>query len=360
MASYLAKALAVLSLVFFGAEVSAEESAQSAIFCVDDENAHSDNVLDLSFDTRIDFQNLRYDGVTADAASGFKGKYFMLKVDGSLMDDMVDYSWRQRLNRRKENSSTFDDTDWVWVRFNLGGWHLSGGKEVVLVGGWEYDRNPIDVYTFSVFWDNMPSYEFGFTASRDLGPADNLAFQFTQSPWHTREHNNMYAYNLMWTGHHGLYSALWSANLIEYLPGRYINFLAIGNKVTLGKFWLSLDLVNRAAAHQPFLMSDFSVMSELSWQPVRKWRFHIKYTFDDNHSGTDADFTVADGTHLNMFGGGAEFSLLDRRSHNLRLHANCFYAWGRNANALDAMQRRTAIASIGFRWHVDILRVKSR
>lgn len=360
MTHYITKALTVLLLAITATEARAADAHAGAIFNLGGSDEPSESSLCVSFDTRIDFQNLWYDSMTDDARSGFKGKYFMLRVEGSVMDGLVDYSWRQRLNRRKENSSTFDDTDWVWVRFNHDGWHLSGGKEVVLVGGWEYDRNPIDVYTFSVFWDNMPSYEFGVTASRDLGRSDNLAFQFTQSPWHTREHNNMYAYNLMWTGEHGPYSALWSVNMIEYKPGRFINFIALGNKLSAGKVWLSLDLVNRAASHQPFLLSDFSVMSELSWQPTSRWRFHIKYTFDDNHSGTDADLTVLDGTHLNMAGAGAEFSLLDRRSHNLRLHANCFYAWGRNANSADAMQRRTAIASVGFRWHVDILRLKSR
>ncbi|MDE6135804.1 MAG: hypothetical protein K2F79_09560, partial [Muribaculaceae bacterium] len=187
--------------------------------------AHNETVLDISFDTRIDFQNQWQKGHTDGALSGFKGQYFMFSVSGSIMDGLVDYSWRQRINRRKNDSSAFDDTDWVWVRANYKGWHISGGKEVLLIGGWEYERNPLDLYSASVFWNNVPCYEFGLTVSCDLGPSDNLAFQAIQSPWHTPERNNMYGYNLLWSGKHGIFSSLWSANLFEYLPGRYISYI---------------------------------------------------------------------------------------------------------------------------------------
>lgn len=359
MTSYFARVWSVFLLAIAGSAVHAEEAQTEALLNLNGGDENTETALNVSFDTRIDFQNVWYDGTTDDAASGFKGKYFMLRVDGSVMDGFVDYSWRQRLNRRKENTSAFDDTDWVWVRVNHKGWHISGGKEVVLVGSWEYDKNPVDVYTFSLFWDNLPCFEFGATVARDLGPNDNLAFQVTQSPWHTPEHNNMYAYNLLWTGHHGPYSALWSVNMMEYAPDRYINYIAFGNKLSFGRVWVTVDLINRAASHQVFLFRDFSLLSELSWRATDRWRFHMKYTFDNNHSGTGADLTVTDGTHLNMLGIGAEFNVLRRSTHNLRVHANAIYAWGRNSNPLDALQRRTAIADIGFRWRVDLLRVKS-
>lgn len=51
----------------------------------------------------------------------------------------------------------------------------------------------------------------------------------------------MYAYNLMWNGRHGFFEAIWSANLLEYAPDRYISYLALGNRFSFGKVALELD-----------------------------------------------------------------------------------------------------------------------
>lgn len=314
------------------------------------------SLLRLNVSARVDWQDLTRDGITANDASGFKGRYFMLRADGDIAPGIT-YSWRQRLNKANSQQSFFDVTDWVYINYVNGNWNFQAGKEIVAIGGWEYDRAPIDLYGCSVFWNNIPCYQLGASVGYNLGAADRLTFQVCQSPFHTPDFSNLYAYNLMWNSTHGCYSAIWSANMIEYVQNRYISYIALGNKFSVGKCVLELDLMNRASSGQPVFFKDCSVMGELSFAPASAWKIHAKATYDVNHSGTDVDFCVDDGTELTMAGGGVEFyPLLNDRSA-LRLHANAYYSWGTNTNTADMMQSKTLYASIGLTWKMDFLNI---
>ena len=102
----------------------------------------------------------------------------------------------------------------------------------------------------------------------------------------------MYSYNLLWNGNHGWFNAIYSINMIEYLPGRFINYIALGNKFTVDKLTLELDLMNRASRRQTFLLKDISIMGEISFRPTEKWNIFGKMTYDVNRSGSDADMCV--------------------------------------------------------------------
>lgn len=317
----------------------------------------SDEIVRLDVDTRIDYQRDWNDGKTVDSNSGFEGKYLVFRVDGNITDN-ISYSWRQRLNKNHNDGSFFDATDWVCINYTADRWTFSGGKQVVAIGGWEYDRAPIDLYGCSVFWNNIPCYQIGASASYSLSSADRLMFQFCESPFFRTDNRDMYAYNLLWSSTHGLYSSLWSANLIEYSPDRYISYLALGNRFDFGKLNLEVDIMNRAASRQAFFFKDWSVMAELSYRPTAKWNIHLKTTYDRNATSTDADLCVISGTKMTMVGGGVEFFPLATSRHTLRLHANCYYSTGTNANHADVMQDKTTILDFGVKWTMNILSLK--
>lgn len=325
---------------------------------VADSAAASDAVTDLvnvGVGARVDWQIDHPDGHSDDSNTGFKGKYIMLYVNGRIVDGLT-YSWRQRINKINSDQSFFDATDWLYINYAYRRWNFQAGKEVVAIGGWEYDRAPIDLYGASVFWNNIPCFDLGISAGYNFTADNRLTMQVTQSPFFTSENRNMYAYNLLWSGTHGLYQSLWSANLIEYDKGRYINYIALGNRFNLGRWRIDLDLMNRASSGQAFLFKDCSVMGEISFIPTNRWRIHAKMTYDVNHSGTDKDYTVLDGTELTMAGGGVEFYPLLKNRTSLRLHANAYYSWGRNTNSADLMQRKTIFASVGLTWYMNIFR----
>lgn len=317
-------------------------------------------LLNLNIRARANWQGDWQGSQMNDDQSGFKGEYLMMRLDGEIIPGLT-YSWRQRFNKSVIDGHFFDATDWININYAIKGWHFSAGKQVVAIGGWEYDRNPVDLYGCSVFWQNIPCYQFGVSASYDLTPRDNLLFQVSQSMWHTHGMQNIYSYNLLWTGHHGPLTTLWSANLAQYAKGKYISYLALGNKIDMGPVSLELDLMNRAAAHQTFFFRDCSVMGELSYHtPDSRWRIHAKMTYDVNHTNSAADLTVLPGTELTMAGGGIEFFPLKKKRTSLRLHANCYYSWGKNSNESDLMQSKTTLLSAGVTWDMNIFKLHKK
>lgn len=317
-------------------------------------------LLNLNVRARADWQGTWYKSDMSNSESGFEGKYLMMRLDGEILPGFT-YSWRQRFNKNVIDGHFFDATDWININYAVKGWHFSAGKQVVAIGGWEYDRNPVDLYATSVFWQNIPCFQFGVSASYDITPADNLLFQVSQSMWHSPGMRNIYGYNLLWTGHHGPLTTMWSANLTEYAKGRYISYLSLGNKVDYGPFCLELDLMNRAAAHQTFFFRDCSVIGELAYKtPDERWRLHAKMTYDVNKTHTPADLTVLPGTELTMAGGGVEFFPLKKKRSSLRLHAACYYSWGRNTNDADIMQSNTTFLSLGVSWDMNLLKLNRK
>ncbi len=324
-----------------------------------DEPHHGGELLNLSTDVRVDYQHLSTDSHTSDANSGFEGKYFMLRLDGEIIPGLS-YSWRQRLNKLHSDSNFFDATDWVYLDWALHDWNFSAGKQIVAIGGWEYDRNPMDLYGTSLFWQNIACYQLGASVAYHITPADQLKFQVTQSPSHTTANRNLYAYNLLWTGSHGIYTPIFSANLIEYASGHYINYIALGNRFALDKCTLELDLMNRACSGQSgFIGKDYSIMAELAWHPTAAWCVHGKYTRDENQT-SNGDVTVLPGTAYNSIGAGVEFYPLSKKITSLRLHATAYYGWGHNANSADLMQDKSLMINVGIKWHMNIFSLKHK
>lgn len=318
-----------------------------------------EKILNLRVEARLDWRGDWLDSDNIKANTGFAARYLNLRLDGNITENLS-YSWRQRFNKPHKDASFFDATDWIYLNYNLHNWSFSGGKEVVAIGGWEYDRAPIDLYGCSVFWNNIPCYEIGVTAGLKVSPGDKLSFQFCQSPFFQSDNRNMYAYNFIWNGNHGCFSPIYSINLIEYSPGHYINYLALGNKFAFDKVTLELDVMNRAASHQKFLFKDMSVMTELQYRPAPKWNVYGKFTYDVNKSGTSADVTVLNGTELKMAGGGVEFMPFVNAKHVLRFHAAGFYSWGRNTNSADMMQNKTFTVNLGVTWYMNLLSLKRK
>jgi hypothetical protein len=111
--------------------------------------------------------------------------------------------------------------------------------------------------------------------------------------------------------------------------------------------------MNRATSHQQFLFKDCSVMTELAYRPIDKLNIFAKYTYDVNHSGTEADMLVFDGSELQSVGAGIEYYPI-RKKMDIRLHANYSYAWGNNTNPDGIMQDRQHYFTIGATWSMNV------
>jgi len=314
--------------------------------------------INVKAEVRVDFQGDYVDGATIEDNSGFKGKYLNLVLFGDISKSFS-YSYRQRLNKAHADYSFFDATDWIYLTYTTPNrqWALSAGKQVVGIGGYEYDRAPIDLYFCSEYWNNIACYQFGasLTYATKSGN-DKLMFQACESPFRANAHG-LYAYNLMWMGTHKWFSSLYSLNMMEYMPGEYIYYVTLGNEFRFGrKAKLQLDIMNRAAEGHSFLFKDFSVMGEFSCGIGQKFGAFGKATYDTNKSGVMADYCVMPGTDITRVGAGVEFYPLPKGDRSVRLHAAYCYTFGTNGNAeAPVLLDNQSLFSVGLTWKIDIV-----
>jgi hypothetical protein len=323
--------------------------------------AQNNELLTIRIEARLDYMQEYVEGNKINNNSGFKGKYLNIRMDGNLAEGLS-YSYRQRLNKPNVNATFFDATDWLTLTYKFKNWSVSAGKQVVAIGGYEYDRAPIDLYFCSEYWNNIACYQMGVSGSyTTTAGKDQILFQFCESPFRKNPSNlsnkEMFAYNLMWYGNHGFFSSMYSINFMEYLPGKYINYIALGNRFTFGKFALELDIMNRAMSGSDFLFNDYSIMGELSWKPIDRLNVFVRASYDRNKTVT-GDLCVAPGTDLVRAGAGVEFFPL-KNYKNLRLHLNCCYTDG-DSPSTTVLRPEQTIVDAGLTWYMNLLNIKSK
>lgn len=316
-------------------------------------------VLKFSLEGRFGWQMFRMDEVTDDDRTGFRGDFFNLRLDARLYKGLS-FSWRQRLNITSERNF-WNSTDWMVLNYAPNkDWLISAGKQVVAIGGYEYDRAPIDMYNSnSEYWNHIGCYQFGASVAYNFSENDRLTFQFSNSPFRTNiGSNNTYGFSLMWNGRHGIWETIWSLNAFQCTEGRWMNYIALGNKFNFlpKRLWLELDYVNRASSHQAFLFEDCSVIAEMSGKPHSTVRLFAKYTFDVNNTGTDADCYVFDGTEMHGVSGGIEYEPFKKYPEVLRLYGSAGYGWGVNSNPDGVMQDGQIRLNVGAKISLDVLK----
>lgn len=317
--------------------------------------AQSVSIETLRLQARADYQRELLHGNSVKDNCGFKGKYLQSVFTLNLPKGLA-FSWRQRWNKFSKSSTFFDATDWLYLSYSpTPQWTLSAGKEIVQVGGFEYDRPPIDIFYASEYWNSATVYEWGATVQYHFrGGKDKLLFQFCQSPFR-QSGQDTYAYNLLWAGHHGAWSTLWSVNAMEHSQGRFIYYLALGNAFDVGKVRFELDFMNRAAKGQPVFLRDCSVMAEVRFQPLPLLAVSAKATYDVNRTTTAADHGVQAGTETKSLGASVEvFPLKD---NSLRVHAAGQYSFGPNSNAEGTLLPKRTYMDVGLTYYLDFVKL---
>ena len=312
-----------------------------------------DGLVNVGLWARVDYQREWLDGESVKDNSGFKGKNVSLLINGKL-NEHFSYNYRQRLYRGHGSESFFNATDFLYLTYRPDEhWSFSGGKQIVEIGGYEYDLAPIDIYFLSEYCSSIVCYQMGVNAGYSFdGGKDQLRFQFCQSPFRS-EGSDIYAYNLMWNGSHGCFDSIWSLNFIEYLPGRFINYLALGNHFTFGRFSVFADFMNRSLMDSASFLKDFTVIGKVEYSLGDKFRVFGKASYDRNDLDSEGDWCVRPGTSIGRVGCGVEyFPLADKR---VRLHATFCHSFGENGNPAGSLLPDQQIASVGLTWRMSLL-----
>lgn len=322
--------------------------------------AQENKALNLQVETRIDYQREYLDGDAVDANSGFKGKYLNVILNGTI-NDHWSYSYRQRLNKAHADASFFDATDWIHLTYKANdNWSFNAGKQVVGIGGYEYDRAPIDLYFCSEYWNNIPCYQLGVSATYTTHKGnDSFVAQVCQSPFDFND-EDLYAYNLMWYGSHGWFNSIWSVNAQEFAPGKFIYYLALGNEFRFGNAKLQLDFMNRATDDHTFFLKNYSIMGELSCMVNPKLNLFGRMTFDVNKTNSVGDFCVLPGTDLTRFGAGMEYYPLPNGNRNIRFHLYACHTIGKNGNPSGTALPDQTYVDLGVKFKVDVLSLTNK
>ena len=310
----------------------------------------------LHLNTRADFTvdyHLGHDTVAPSTDHGFMGKYLVVALDGTI-GSKFSYHLRQRLNTPNINfaNTFFQGTDWAYLNWNFtDNFYLSAGKQVVAIGGWEYDSDPIDIYYGTEFWNTVCCYEVGASLNyKDKSGKNQVLFQVCNSPFINQAMQSIYAYNLMWYGDFNVFKTAYSVNMIEYQPGKYINYIALGNKLQFKGVEMYLDVINRASFEQThFFGQDITAIFGIGVDIGDKWIVFAKAGYDYNQAqlpNTEPyDQYVVPGMKVDFESLGFEFYPLGDR--NLRLHLCGSHT------SIDGESKFQG--NLGLTWKVDLL-----
>lgn len=301
------------------------------------------HVDSLGFEARTTFHQQTVDG---EYDSHFQGDYFNLQVYGHLTPSLS-FRVRQRLNKKIDDANPFNATDFLWLKWQATEkWSFTAGKHPIMVGGYEVDSAPIDVYYYGAFTNRLSQYyAFGVSASYSFLPGQSLSVQFIPSPISPVTQNS-YSYNLYWNGSFlPKWKTIWSYNLVEDELHRKMNWVVLGNKFLFGPLAVDVDIIDRFAFGQKNPLTDFSFIVK-PILTLGKWNLCSKVGYERNDAanvdpdypdpadpGYSYDLVLPAGNDYFYYGAGVEYFPLG--GENLRLHAAYFRDNHDNINNFD-------------------------
>ena len=295
------------------------------------------HVDQIYIDTRATFHEDLTNGVYN---SHFQGDYLNFHILGQISDRLT-FRVRQRLNKKIDDQNPFNATDFLWLRWQATPkWAFTAGKQAILVGTYEVDSAPIDVYYYGTFVNNWYQYyAFGVSATFTPVPGQNISLQFCPSPISPAK-QNAYSYNLYWNGSFApWWHTTWSYNYVEDERKQMMNWIALGNRFFIGPLALDVDFINRSSFKQKhFFLSDWSLIGK-AILTLGKWNLCTKVGYERNdaqnvdENGESYDLILPAGNDYFYYGAGVEFFPLG--NENLRLHAVWFRDNHDNINNFD-------------------------
>lgn len=319
----------------------------------------SDDAVQFNLDARFDAHGMFYGAGGGKSRKGFEGSYLNLLLSGRIGRHFA-YNFRYRLNKDNGEERKFINAcDWLNLTYAPDDhWMLTAGKQIVLVGGYEYDAAPIDVYYASDFWNHVNPYQIGINAGWHKG-RHQLYAQVTNSPFSAKALDNMFAYNIIWYGQWAkAWQTIWSANMVEYECGHYISYIALGNRFALGpRLTLDVDYMNRYGGLGTPFFADFSLIGRADVDAGRGWHVIAKGGYDQNTAQSAAveadkaiDRCVAPGTKRGFWGATVEYHPLRTAKNKVRLHAS----WDSSTD-----RPRCHNVLVGVRWQMNVLKIKN-
>ena len=262
----------------------------------------------------------------------FNADYMNLVLEGNI-GPSISYYWRQRFTKPLFNNNVpINATDLLYINWDISDrWALQGGKLPIIVGSFEYDDAPIDLYYWNSFCNLLPEvYALGVGAWYNIAPDQQLHLHFTQSPIDVGQ-PLLFHTGLAWLGGFtSWWKTIWTLNWADDPNHLGACWLALGNRVEAGPLALEMDLMYRHSLQRLMPAADLSGVAKLELS-VPYVKVFVKGGVDYNdpanttEDGLSWDPVIPAGTRYFYGGGGVEVFPLG--NEDLRLHA---VAWTDN------------------------------
>jgi hypothetical protein len=205
------------------------------------ENAFSDQGLD-----KMDYTGSR-----------FRFEQFRMEFRGQIHKNVY-FRFRNRYTKTTDVQSTdhlYGSVDLAYIRVMLSEkWNLTLGKMCADWGGIEFDMNPIDIYEYSDIIEQADNFLTGLGVSYQAHKNHSFTFQALDS--RTKSFEELYGeqpnvtvskFPLMLVGNwrgsffDGKFNTIWSYSLFNEAENIFMNYIALGNQLRLGKFTIEYD-----------------------------------------------------------------------------------------------------------------------
>lgn len=237
-------------LLFMGGFAQAQQGFQEQI---DEIKAKTDK-----FNVFLNFQS-SFDAISEknqDTKLGFKARQLRLEFRGNI-NEHIFYRLRHRLNRSNA-AADLDNlaraTDMMYAGFRLNEkWTLTAGKMCQAWGGFEFDLNPMNIYEYSDFVENMDNFMLGGMLT--FTPNDRHEFNFQITNSRNSKFETLYsrttdgtsnaplAYIFNWNGnfYDNVLQTRWAFGFEREAKNHSGSMLMLGNKLNFSNFQIFLD-----------------------------------------------------------------------------------------------------------------------
>ena len=335
----------------------------------------------IRLEARADFDyfhtenwNSTTNSTTTENPYGFHGKYFNFVVGGDL-NDKFSYFFRQRIIAQPGHVSMFDNTDFLYLTYHPNkNWMFRLGKDALAVGGFEYDAAPIDVLFSTNYWDNFYCFQLGGAAAYKSDNEKHMILaQVANSPYVHYGANLGYnpgqewrsgllAYSLFWSGKMGHFNTLYSVNMFERFDHKFMNYIALGNKLIYDRWDLYVDLIHHALDVDDW-GKNFAGIACFNFHLTKDFNIYGKISYEQNKSEVDLlsnnelDCLIPAGSTIAKYGIGFEYN--PSFCKDVRVHGVLSYCDNKmdNSYANTNWETKTINVNLGITWHMNIHRM---
>ena len=213
--------------------------------------------LNIFFNFQASLDAIAREGQDTEVA--FKARQLRLEIKGDL-NEKIFYRFRHRLNKSTAAQSLDNlakATDIMYVGYRATDkFTIVAGKQSQAWGTFEFDINPMSIYEYSDFIENMDNFMLGANFIYQATKTQELQFQITDS--RNSKMEDIYGdlssqgieasaspltYILNWNGSflNNQFQTRWAYGVQTQAKNKYSNMITIGNKLNLSKFQLAFD-----------------------------------------------------------------------------------------------------------------------